>query len=173
MMRSALILLTASLTLFSQGRPALRPRQNEPFRHPGGRRLGPVAEQVLNRLHQMHVQRIQQNLGLPEERARGIADRWRTYDMDWMERGQRQNQLRHQFNQVLIGPGSEDEKSARLAPLVDEFFTLRRQQMEIKQKFEEDVRSGLSSSQQVRLVLLVDDLHKELIQGIRDAVQQQ
>lgn len=176
MFRAALLLLTASLALFPQGRPGPAGRPSgggEPFRGMGGphRGMGPGAQQIVNRLHQMHVQRLQNQVGLSEERSKAVADRWRSYNMDWMERGQRSMQLRHQFNQVLIGPGSDEEKAPRLKPLVEEFFALRKQQIELKQKFEDDIRSGLSSAQQVRLILLVDELHRELLQGIRDAAQ--
>lgn len=176
MFRAALLLLSASLALFPQGRmgPAGRPPGGaEPFRGPGGghRGMGPGAHQIVNRLHHLHVQRLQSQVGLSEERSRVVADRWRSYNLDWMERGQRSIQLRQQFNQVLIGPGSDEEKTPRLKPLVEEFFALRKQQIELKQKFEEEIRSGLSSAQQVRLILLVDELHRELLQGIREAAQ--
>lgn len=176
MFRSCLLLLAASLSLLSQGRPGPggKPHLGEPFQGPGagGRRMGPGAQQALNRLYQMHAHRIQQQLGLSEDRSRAIADRWRSYNTDWMERGQRGMRIRQQFNQVLIGAGSDEEKSQRLQPLVEEFFALRRQQIDLKQKFEEDIRSGLSPAQQVRLILLVDELHRELLQGIREASQQ-
>lgn len=167
MSRTALI-LTIGLSLFAQGRPGA-----EPFRGgPGPRRLGPGAQQGLERLYQMQAQRIQQQLGVSEDRARAITDRWRTYNREWMDRGRRSMQLRHQFNQILIGAGTEDEKNRLLHPMVEEFFTLRRQQAELKQKFEEDIRGGLNAAQQVRLILLVDELHREIMQGIRDAAQQ-
>lgn len=123
-------------------------------------------------LMQLRTQRITQTLQVPEDQARAIAKRWSQFDGDFISRARQMAQLRGRFNQILIGPGAEDEKNAKLKPLLEQFMDLRRQQLELKNRFEDDVRGGLSPAQQVRLILLVDDLQKTIREGIRDAIKE-
>lgn len=120
----------------------------------------------------LRTQRIAQTLSVPEDRAKGIAQRWSLYDRDFLQRARQMMQLRARFNQILLGPGSEDDKNAHLKPLLDQFLEQRRQQQELKQKFEDDIRAQLSPAQQVRLIILVDDLQKTIREGIREAVRE-
>ncbi len=120
----------------------------------------------------LRTQRIVQTLGLPEDQAKTIAQRWSVYDRDFLQRAHAMGQLRGRFNQILIGPGGEDDKNARLKPLLDQFMEQRRQQQDLKLKFEDDIRTQLSPAQQVRLILLVDDLQKTIREGIREAVKE-
>jgi hypothetical protein len=109
---------------------------------------------------------------VPEERAKGIAQRWSVYDRDFLQRARQMMQLRNHFNQILLGPGSEEDKNARLKPLLDQFLEQRRQQQDLKLKFEDDIRGQLSPAQQVRLIILVDDLQRTIREGIREAVKE-
>ena len=61
-----------------------------------GWRQGPV----LIQLHQIRTQRIQQTLGVSEDRARAIADRWTRFDQDSMER---HRQMRAAENSSSMG----------------------------------------------------------------------
>lgn len=123
-------------------------------------------------LMKLRTQRISETLGVSEDRAKGIAQRWSIYDRDFLQRAHQMMQLRARFNQILLGPGGEDDKNAHLKPLLDQFLEQRRQQQELKQKFEDDIRSQLSPAQQVRLIILVDDLQKTIREGIREAVKE-
>ena len=120
----------------------------------------------------LRTQRISQTLGVPEDRAKGIAQRWSIYDRDFLQRARQMMQLRNHFNQILMSPGDEDDKNARLKPLLEQFIQQRHQQQELKQKFEDDIRAQLSPAQQVRLIILVDDLQKTIREGIREAVKE-
>lgn len=158
----ALATLAATAALAQQGQP--RPRRDDP------QSLDAAAAAPW--LMTLRTQRITQTLGLPEDRARGIAQRWSVYDRDFLQRARQMMQLRAHFNQILLGPGSEEDKNARLKPLLEQFMEQRRQQLELKSKFEDDIRAQLSPAQQVRLIILVDDLQKTIREGIREAVRE-
>ena len=120
----------------------------------------------------LRTQRISQTLSVSEDKAKSIAQRWSVYDRDFLQRAHQMMQVRNQFNQILIGPGDEADKNLRLKPLLDQFLEQRRQQHDLKLKFEDDIRGQLSPAQQVRLIILVDDLQKTIREGIREAVKQ-
>jgi len=140
--------------------------QQEPVQPPPGR-IAPEGP-ILAQLYQMRVSRIQQSLGFPEDRAKALAERWGRWDREFIERGRQIMQLRLQFNQALLGPGSEEDKCARLKPLVDQFLSLRQQQEEAKRRFEADILQSLSTAQQARMILLVEDIQSRIRQSLRE-----
>lgn len=129
----------------------------------------PRDPQVMAQFFELRVTRIQQTLGFPEDKARGLAERWGRWDRDFIERGRQMLAIRAQFNQVLVGPGSEDEKSVRIRPLVDKFIDLRRQQEEGKRRFEADLLQALTPAQQARMILLVEDIQSKIRETLREA----
>ena len=129
---------------------------------------GPLAA----RLFQLRMSRIQQTLGLSEDQARTITERWKRYDVEFMNSAQRMDPIRQRFNEVLRGPGSEDEKNTQLKPILDQFVAQRVQQEQARHRFEEDMRANLSTAQQVRLIILMEDLHHELGAILRQAMHE-
>jgi hypothetical protein len=124
---------------------------------------------ILAQFYQLRVARIQQSLGLPEDRARAMAERWGRWDRDLMERGRQMMQLRAQFNQVLLGAGTEDEKSTKVKPLIDQFLDLRQQQEDAKHRFEAEILKSLTPAQQARMIILVEDIQSRIRETLRDA----
>jgi hypothetical protein len=120
------------------------------------------------RLFQWRVNRIQNVLGLPEDRARLMAEKWGRWDREHMDRGQQAAEIRKQFHQILMGPESEDEKNAKLKPVMDQYMTLRRAQEAGRKAFEEDIRSGLPPAQQARLVLVMEEIQQRLREGLKE-----
>jgi hypothetical protein len=159
MHRPALILALAAAALAAQ----------EPGggAHPGHGM--PRDPQVMAQFFELRAARIQQSMGFSEDRARGLAERWGRWDRDFIDRGRQLIQLRAQFSQVLVGPGSEDDKSARLKPLVDRFVELRRQQEEGKRRFEADLLQSLTPAQQARMIILVEDIQSRIRETLREA----
>lgn len=129
---------------------------------------GPLAD----RLFQMRMSRIQQNLGLSEERAKAITMRWKQYDGEFLDGAKRMDPLREKFNRILRCPSSEEEKNNRLKPLLEQFLVIHADQERARRRFEEDMRANLSPAQQVRLILLMEDLHHELGEILREAVRE-
>jgi hypothetical protein len=127
---------------------------------------------LMTQLLQMRTTRIQQTLGLPADKARAIAERWGRYDRDVMERIHQMGPIRTQCEEILRSPASEDEKNTRLKPLLDQYLALRSRQQEARQRFEEDIRSGLGSAQQVRLMLLVEELQRNLRESLRETLRE-
>ncbi|MGA2081293.1 MAG: hypothetical protein ABSH53_11860 [Holophaga sp.] len=125
--------------------------------------------QILSQFYAMRVARIQESLGLPEDRARALAERWGRWDREMMDRGRQMFQLRSQFNQVLLGAGSEEDKNARVRPLVDKFMDLRRQQEDAKRKFETEILQTLTPAQQARMIILVEDIQGRIRETLREA----
>ena len=123
-------------------------------------------------LMQVRKQRIQDALGLSEDRAKSLAERWARYDGDFIQRARELGKLRGLFNDILLSPGSEEDKNNRLRPLVDQFMDQRKQQADLKTRFEDDIRSGLTPAQQVRLIILVDDLTRQIREGIRETLKE-
>lgn len=140
--------------------------QQEP---PQGQAQGPQEGRILAQFYQMRVVRIQQALGISEDRARALAERWGRWDRDFMDRGRQMLQLRAQFSQVLIGAGTDEEKSARIKPLVDQFLALRQQQEDAKRRFEGDILQTLTPAQQARMILLVDEIQNRIRDTLREA----
>lgn len=156
-------LVATLLPLPAQAQPGQeRPRR---FERAGEGPGGPMLLQV--RMH-----RLQEALGLSEDRAKSLAERWARYDSDFVQRARELGRLRARFNEILLGPGSEEEKSGRLKPLVDQFMDQRKQQAELKIRFEDDIRAGLTPAQQVRLIILVDDLTRQIREGIRETLRE-
>ena len=124
---------------------------------------------LLAQFYQLRVTRIQQTLGISEDRARALAERWGRWDRDLMERGRQMMQLRAQFNQVLLGAGTEDEKSAKVKPLIDQFLDLRQQQEDAKHRFEAEILKSLTPAQQARMIILVEDIQSRIRETLRDA----
>jgi hypothetical protein len=146
---------------------------------PGGHRsspptyTGPTRTMVQNprfmsRLFQMRVTRIQQVLGLSEDRARVVAERWGRWDREHLEQGELAVDLRKQFHQILLGPEREEDKNLKLKPLVDQFMAVRRQQEAGRKQFEEEIRNGLTPAQQARLILVMEEIQQKLREGLRD-----
>lgn len=123
---------------------------------------------VMAQFYELRVARIQQSLGLPPDRAKALAERWGRWDREFMDRGRQMMQLRTQFSQILLGPGSEEEKNLKAKPLVDKFMELRRQQGEAKQRFEADLLQTLPPAQQARMILLVEDVQSRIREILRD-----
>lgn len=67
-----------------------------------------------------------------------------------------------------MGPGTEEEKNAKLKPLMDQFISLRSQQDAGRKQFEEDIRAGLTPAQQARLILVMDEIQQRLRESLRE-----
>jgi hypothetical protein len=162
--RTALLLTMTALALGAQGHPRLeRPRRDAAERPNLLRR-----ERIAARLHEIRSTKLQQSLGLSDEKTKAIADRWAKFDEDSFSRRQQMVQLRQQVNASLTGPGSEEEKNKRLQPVVEQLAGLRQQQQEARKRFEEEIRGSLTPAQQGRFILLVDEFQKSLQEAIQD-----
>ncbi|HXC16831.1 MAG TPA: hypothetical protein VNV60_05260 [Holophagaceae bacterium] len=118
-------------------------------------------------LLRFRAKRLQEGLGLDAGRAGTIAERWAQFDQEHFQRQRQIAALRLRFNDILMGPEPEDRKSALIRPVLDQFMDLRDQQMESKRRFESDIRQGLNPAQQARLILMVDDLNKQVMDALR------
>lgn len=118
-------------------------------------------------LVRFRMEQLQQTVGLPEDQARAVVERWSRYDREQFDKTQQIQQIRRKFNDILMGPGSEEEKNARVRPLLEQFVDLRRQQADLKFKFEEDIRGRLSPAQQVRLITHVEEMQRRMVEAIR------
>jgi hypothetical protein len=164
-MRLWIPLLLSTVLLAQVPRPQAGQRQmfreNRPFARAED---GPLARQ----LYSLRMNRLQDAMGLPPGQARQIADRWGAYDREFIENARRIQTLRAQFGQILVGPGGDDEKSARLKPLLEQFLDHRRRQADAKNRFEDDIRAQLSPAQQARLIMLVENLTRRIQEGLRN-----
>ena len=118
-------------------------------------------------LARFRMDQLQQTVGLPEDQARAVVDRWSRYDREQFEKTQQIHQIRRRFNDILLGPGSEEEKNAKVRPMLDQFVELRRQQVDLKFRFEDDIRAKLSPAQQVRLILHVEEMQRRVAEALR------
>ena len=146
---------------------ALAAQQEPPTAPPPGK----AAQEghIFAQFYQLRVARIQQSLGVSEDRAKALAERWGRWDRDLMERGRQMMLLRAQFNQALLGTGSEDEKCAKIKPMIDQFLDLRQQQEDAKHRFETEILKSLTPAQQARMILLVEDIQTRIRETLRDA----
>jgi hypothetical protein len=121
-------------------------------------------------LVRFRMDQLQQTVGLPEDQARAVVERWSRYDREQFEKTQQIQQIRRRFSDILMGPGSEEEKNAMVRPLLEQFVGLRRQQAELKFKFEEDIRARLSPAQQVRLITHVEEMQRRTVEALRQGL---
>ncbi len=121
-------------------------------------------------LYQFRVEHLERNVGLSEDQAKAVAERWARFDRELFEKTREIRNLRAQFNDVLMGPGTEDEKNARVKPMLDQFVALRHQQMNLRLQFEEDIRAHLSPAQQVRLIVQVDEMQRRMLEVLRQGL---
>jgi hypothetical protein len=141
----------------------------QPFPRPAHPERSVPEGQILAQYFQIRAGRIQQSLGLSEDRSRALAERWGRWDRVVMDRGGQMAGLRLRFNQILLGPGLEEDKCLRVKPFLDQFLTLRRQQEEDRRRFEEDILAGLSPAQQARMIVLMEDIQTRLREALREA----
>jgi hypothetical protein len=156
-----LLLLALTSALTAQQEPAPAPPA------PPGRSA--QEGHILAQFYQLRVTRIQQCLGISEDRARALADRWGRWDRDFIGRSRQMVQLRGQLNQILLGAGPEDDKNARIKPLVDQFLGLRQQQEDAKHRFEAETLKSLTPAQQARMILLVEEIQGRIRDTLREA----
>jgi len=121
-------------------------------------------------LARFRLEQLQQSVGLPEEQARAVVERWARYDRDQFDKTQQIHQIRRRFNDILLGPGSEEEKNAKVRPMIEQFVDLRRQQADLKFRFEEDIRAKLSPAQQVRLILQVEEMQRRVVEALKQGI---
>ena len=134
---------------------------------------GPEGQQPDPRpLLQFRAKRLKEGLALSDAQAEAIAQRWSRFDQEHFAHQRQIAALRLRFNDILMGPEPEDRKSELLKPLVAQFLDLRHQQEDARHRFEEDIRSGLSAAQQARLILMVDDLNRKIIEALRERRQE-
>lgn len=119
-------------------------------------------------LRKFFLERLQDRVGLSDAQARQVAERWQRFQQEHAERQQEINHLRRRFQDILLSPESEDQKSAKIKPLLEQFLDLRRRQQESKQRFEDDIRAGLSPAQQARLVVTVEEILAQLAKAIEN-----
>lgn len=129
---------------------------------------GVLRDQIVAHLHRVRTERLQQSLGISEEKAKAIADRWAKFDADSQEQRQRMRQLHRQANTILLGPLPEEEKNAQIRPLVEQVSALRLQQHELRRKFEEDIQASLTPAQQARFILVMEEIQRALMEAIRE-----
>jgi len=122
-------------------------------------------------LMRFRAKRLQEGLGITPAQADAIARRWGRFDLEHFQRQRQIAELRLRFNDILMGPESEDRKSTLIQPLLGQFMDLRDQQLDAKRRFESDIRQGLSPAQQARLILMVDDLNKKVLDALRERRQ--
>jgi hypothetical protein len=118
-------------------------------------------------LGRFRMEQLQQSVGLPESQARAVVERWARYDQDQFEKTRQIQQLRHRFNDILLGPGAEEEKNTKVRPLLEQYVEMRHQQAELKLRFEEDIRAKLTPAQQVRLILHVEEMQRRVSDALR------
>ena len=118
-------------------------------------------------LFRFRVNHLERNVGLSEEQAQAVAERWARYDQELFDTSRQLHGLRERFNDILMGPGTEEEKNARIRPLLDQFVDLRHHQMRLKLQFEDDIRARLTPAQQVRLILQVEEMQRRMIEVLR------
>lgn len=156
-MRKLLLLLSLPCLLAAQPAPGKRLARMEAQGEDG-----PLAHRVA----EIRIKQMREVMGLNEAQATSIAERWAQHDREIIQNTRQLNHFREQFRGILLGPGSEEDKGARIKPMLDQFLDLRRKQMEVRARFETDIRSGLSPTQQARLIMLVEEFTKRLQEGL-------
>jgi Spy/CpxP family protein refolding chaperone len=83
-----------------------------------------------------------------------------------MDRRQGMRGARQQMQDILMGPGSEEEKNLKANPVMEKYTSMHHQQQEARRKFEEDIRAMLTPVQQGRFIILMNDFQAELREAL-------
>ena len=159
MFRTLLALtLPAALLVAQAGPEGERPRREEGER--------PGRARIAARLHAIRTRIIMNNLSVPETLAKGVSDRWGQFDFESHDRRQGMRAARQKVQDVLMGPGTEEEKNIKVLPAMNLFSGLQKQQKEAKQKFEEDIQRMLTPVQQGRFIILMDEFQRKLLEAM-------
>ena len=146
--------LPAALLLAQAGPGGERPRMDP--RDPANR------DRIFARLNEIRTQRIQASLGVSVSLAKGIADRWGAFDLESHSRRQGLREARQKVQDILVGPGTEEEKNQRIAAPMAQFAAFQKQQRDAKEKFEGEIQKLLTPVQQGRFLLLMDEFQRRL-----------
>jgi len=155
MIRTLLALTLPAALLLAQGGPGAERPRTEP-RDPAAR------ERLFARLNEIRTQRIQASLGVAPSLAKSIADRWGVFDQEAHNRHQNLREARQKIQDILLGPGTEEEKNARVGGPMAQFSALQKQQRDSKERFEGEIQKLLTPAQQGRFLLLMDDFQRRL-----------
>jgi hypothetical protein len=159
MFRSLLAITLPAVLLLGQGGPgAERPRMD-----PGD---PPDRARIFERLHELRTSRIQASLGVSVSTAKGIADKWGQFDRDSHSRRQNLREARQAIQDILLVPGTEEEKNARIGPALAQFAAAQRQQRDAKEKFEGEIQRMLSPVQQGRFLILMEEFQRRLNEAV-------
>lgn len=118
--------------------------------------------QIMAQLNAIRTERLQSALGVPPAMAKTVADRWGQFDQEAHDRRQGFQATRQRIQEVLMGPGSEDEKNAQVAPLISQCVAIQKQQRDAKERFEADIQRTLTPVQQARLFVLMEEFQRRL-----------
>ena len=161
MYRMLLALSVPAVLLVAQGAPAperTRPDLADPA----------VRARIFARLHAIRTERLQTSLGVTPVLAKSIADRWGQFDQDSHGRRQSMRETRQKVQDILVGPGSEEDKNARIGPAMAQFSALQKAQRDAKEKFEADIQRLLTPAQQGRFLVLMDEFQRRLGEVVRE-----
>jgi hypothetical protein len=159
MFRTLLALSLPAALLVAQAGPEAEHPRSEAGERPGRARIAA-------RLHAIRSRLIMNSLGVPETLARSVADRWGQFDFESHDRRQAMRAARQKVQEILMGPGSEEEKNIKVLPAMNQFSGLQKQQKEAKQKFEEDLQRMLTPVQQGRFIILMDEFQRKLLEAM-------
>lgn len=118
--------------------------------------------QIMAQLNAIRTERLQSALGVPPAMAKTVADRWGQFDQEAHDRRQGFQATRQRIQEVLMGPGNDEEKNAQVAPLISQCVAIQKQQRDAKERFEAEIQRTLTPVQQARLFLLMDEFQRRL-----------
>ena len=161
MYRMLIALTIPAVLLVAQGGPG--PERGRPdLADPAAR------ARIFARLHTIRTERLQASLGVTPVLAKTIADRWGQFDQDSHGRRQTMRETRQKVQDILVGPGSEEEKNVRIGPAMAQFSVLQKAQRDAKEKFEADIQKLLTPAQQGRFLVLMDEFQRRLSEVVRE-----
>ena len=159
MFRKPLAILLPAALLVAQAGPRIDHREM-------GER--PNRDHIAARLTAIRTRRIEASLAIPEPQAKNLAVRWGQFDLESHDRRQAMRMARQKVQEILQGPGTEEEKNLRVVPPMTQFAAIQKQQRDAKQKFEEDIQKMLTPAQQGRFIILMEDFQRNLLEAMTD-----
>ena len=173
-MMSLLLVPAAFVVIQDANRPPEPPRAAlGNMRERRARGMGPQGRGDLRgKMRQTLMGRMQKSLNLTDAQVASMEKKMAAHEVEMKGFNDKIEALQPKIQNIMKSSGSPEEKTAKLKPLVDEWFVLRHERDIVSRaKFEQSFRTDLDPMQQMRMTMGMQKFRDELKNRLEDRMQ--